>query len=95
MAIIRINELPEGSGSLSGEDLFVFMDDPSGNKISKKVSLQQIADNIESSISNTYIKSDPSDIPGADIITNIVQISQANYDNIVSPDPNTIYVIND
>lgn len=40
--IIRINELPEGSGNLSNDDLFVFMDDPSGSGVTKKISLSQI-----------------------------------------------------
>jgi hypothetical protein len=43
MAIIRVNELPEGSGSLSNDDVFLFMDDPSGSGITKKISLSQIA----------------------------------------------------
>lgn len=41
--IIRINELPEGSGNLSNDDLFVFMDDPSGSGVTKKISLSQIS----------------------------------------------------
>lgn len=42
MSIKRINELPEGSGNLSNDDLFVFMDDPSGSGVTKKISLSQI-----------------------------------------------------
>lgn len=38
MSIIRINELPEGSGNLTNDDLFVFMDDPSGDSVTKKIS---------------------------------------------------------
>jgi len=34
-------------------------------------------------------------ITGASTITNIVAISQADYDDIVSPDANTFYVITD
>lgn len=41
--IVRLNELPEGSGSLSSDDIFVFMDDPSGSGITKKISLSEIA----------------------------------------------------
>lgn len=43
MSIKKINELPEGSGVLSNDDLFLFMDDPSGNGITKKISLNQIS----------------------------------------------------
>ena len=42
MGIIRLNELPEGGGSLSN-DVFLFMDDPSGGGTTKKISLSQIA----------------------------------------------------
>jgi hypothetical protein len=42
MPIQRINEFPEGSGSLSNDDVFLFMDDPSGDGVTKKISLSQI-----------------------------------------------------
>lgn len=50
MPIKRINEFPEGSGSLSNDDIFLFMDDPSGDKVTKKISLSQLS----LSISGTY-----------------------------------------
>lgn len=43
MAIKRINEFPEGGGSLSNDDIFIFMDNPSSGGITKKISLSQIA----------------------------------------------------
>lgn len=43
MTIKRINEFPEGSGSLSNDDVFLFMDDPSGSGITKRISLSQIS----------------------------------------------------
>lgn len=46
MGIVRLNELPEGSGSLTNDDIFVFMDDPSGSGITKKISLSQISSSI-------------------------------------------------
>jgi hypothetical protein len=39
------------------------------------------------------IQSNPSGITGASAITNIVSISEEDYDNIVTPDPATLYVI--
>lgn len=44
MPIIRINQLPDGSGSLSGDDILFMMDDPSGSGISKKISLSEVTD---------------------------------------------------
>jgi len=46
MSIKRINQFPEGSGSLSNDDVFLFMDDPSNGGITKKISLSQIANAI-------------------------------------------------
>jgi len=46
MPIQRIDEFPEGSGSLSNDDVFLFMDDPSGSGITKKISLSQISNSI-------------------------------------------------
>ena len=46
MPIQRINEFPEGSGSLSSDDIFLFMDDPSGSGITKKISFADISSNI-------------------------------------------------
>ena len=43
MSIKRINELPEGSGSLTTDDVFLFMDDPSNGGTTKKISLSQIS----------------------------------------------------
>lgn len=46
MVIKRINEFPEGSGSLTSDDIFLFMDDPSGSGITKKVSLTELSNAI-------------------------------------------------
>lgn len=43
MSIKRINQFPDGSGSLTNDDLFLFMDDPSGSGITKKISLSQLS----------------------------------------------------
>lgn len=43
MSIVRVNELPDGSGSLTNDDVFLFMDDPSGSGITKKISLTEIS----------------------------------------------------
>ncbi len=43
MPILRINEFPEGSGVLTNDDVFLFMDDPSGNGVTKKISLSDIS----------------------------------------------------
>lgn len=46
--IVRLNQLPEGSGNLTGDDIFVFMDNPSGSGITKKISLSELGNAIGS-----------------------------------------------
>jgi hypothetical protein len=48
MPIKRINEFPEGSGTLSGDDLFLVMDDPGGSSVTKSISLNNLIEVIGS-----------------------------------------------
>lgn len=43
MSIKRINEFPDGSGLLTPDDVFLFMDDPSGSGVTKKISLNELS----------------------------------------------------
>jgi len=43
MSIKRINEFPTGSGSLSNDDIFLFMDSPSVSGVTKKITLSQLS----------------------------------------------------
>jgi hypothetical protein len=42
---------------------------------------------------STYVESDPTGVTGADAITNIMSLTQAEYDAIGAPDAATLYVI--
>jgi hypothetical protein len=55
MSIKRINQFPEGSGSLSHEDIFLFMDNPSDNGITKKISLSELRSIILNRTTTTYL----------------------------------------
>jgi len=48
MSIKRIKDFPDGSGSLTSDDIFIFMDDPSGSSVTKKISLSEITSAIVS-----------------------------------------------
>lgn len=48
MAIKRINQFPSGSGAITGDDLFLMMDDPSGSGITKSISLDNLIEVIGS-----------------------------------------------
>jgi hypothetical protein len=89
MSIKRINEFPEGSGSLSSDDVFLFMDNPSDTQITKKIALSQIT----STIAIGLIPSNTGLVTNSTSISNIVSISQANYDALVAKDSSTLYVI--
>jgi hypothetical protein len=139
MSIKKINQLPDGSGNLSNDDLFIFMDNPSGSGVTKKISLSQLisalgggsettivnvsglqsaldgkqpsgnyaasshthtSSNItdfNSSVSGLLpsglVRSNTSGIIGASGINNVVQINQADYNALVSKDPNTVYFV--
>lgn len=41
------------------------------------------------------VKSDPTGVTGADTVTNVISLTQAEYDAIVTPDAATLYVITD
>jgi hypothetical protein len=90
MSIKRINEFPEGSGSLSSDDVFLFMDSPSGSGITKKIALSQIT----SSVTTGLVPSNTGLVPNSVSITNMVSISQSNYDALATKDPNTLYIVN-
>lgn len=43
MTIKRINEFPDGSGTLTADDVFLFMDDPTNAAVTKKVKFSDIS----------------------------------------------------
>jgi len=89
MSIKRINEFPDGSGSLSSDDIFLIMDDPSGASLTKAVSLSGIQTSMK------IIQSDTSLVSNSVKVTNIVSISQTNYNSLATKNSNTLYIIND
>jgi hypothetical protein len=90
MSIKRINEFPEGSGSLSSDDILLFMDSPSGSGITKKIALSQISNTITTGLipSNTGL------VLNSVSITNIVSISESNYNSLATKDASTLYIVN-
>jgi hypothetical protein len=54
----------------------------------------QSGDNVSTLTNDAgYVESDPAGVTGADAITNIMSLTQAEYDAIVSPDAATLYVV--
>lgn len=53
--ITRLNQLPDGSGLLSNDDIFLMMDDPSGSAVTKKVSLSQLSSAIGGGSTSTVV----------------------------------------
>ena len=50
--IKRLKDFPEGSGSLTADDVFIFTDNPSGVGVTKKISLSQLSNAIGGGISD-------------------------------------------
>jgi hypothetical protein len=48
---------------------------------------------LEGGLSDSAVQSDVTGITGADQVTNIVSLTQAEYDAIVTPDESTLYII--
>ena len=82
MSIQRINDFPVASG-LTSDDIFLIMDDPSGAALTKNISLLQ----------SGLIQSNTNLVSNSTNITNIVSISQSDYDSLETKDPSTLYVI--
>jgi len=85
MSIKRINEFPTASG-LTSDDIFLIMDDPSGSATTKKVPV--------SVLQSGLVQSNTDLVNNSIRITNMVSISQTNYDALATKDPNTLYFIN-
>jgi hypothetical protein len=85
MSIKRINEFPVASG-LTSDDIFLIMDDPSGSALTKKVSV--------SVIQSGLVQSNTDLVNNSVRITNMISISQSNYDALATKDPNTLYIVN-
>jgi hypothetical protein len=49
MSIKRINEFPGSSGSLTNDDIFLFMDNPGSSGVTKKISLMELSASLGSS----------------------------------------------
>lgn len=69
MGVIRINQLPDGSGSLSNDDVMLFMDNPSNGGITKQISFGSVKLNTISSPSTLSSDQNNYSLPsGADIV---------------------------
>lgn len=99
MTIKRINEFPEGSGSLSNDDIFLFMDDPSNGGTTKKISLSQISAAIGGSSSfdaavewtTNHTLADGTRYLANDLVYNSGNLYRAKFDNESIPVTDTIY----
>ena len=85
MSLQRINEFPVASG-LTNDDVFLVMDDPAGSALTKKVSV--------SVLQSGLVQSNTSLVNNSISITNMISISQSNYDTLATKDPNTLYIVN-
>lgn len=88
MADVKISALVANTTPNASDVVAVSKSD---NSATNKVTLGNVAALAVSS--GNAIPSDTSGITGASTITNIVRLSQANYDNISSPSASTLFII--
>jgi len=82
MANVKITDLAAYTDPAS-TDVLPIVD--VGADVTKKVTVANL-------LADT-VKTDPTGVTGADEINNMMSLTQAEYDAIVSPDANTFYVI--
>jgi len=87
----KISELPYAT-ALHAAD-FIALVDRSGVSVTKKATATVFADGALALARG--IKSDITAAPGSLAVSNIVLVTQQQYDAIVSPDNQTLYVIKD
>lgn len=80
MADLKISEMTSAT-ALVGTEVLPIVQSGANKKVTVDV------------FKSGLVESDITGITGAGSVTNIVTISQSNYDIIVTPDPNTIYII--
>lgn len=56
MGVVKINQLPDGSGNLTSDDLLIFMDDPSGIAVTKRVSASALRSSILNEPANLILR---------------------------------------
>jgi hypothetical protein len=84
------------SGTLSADDLgsdkIFFWDDSAGRAQGLEIGTGL---SITGTTIAADIKSNPTGVTGADAISNIISLTQAEYDAIATPDAATLYIITD
>jgi hypothetical protein len=82
---------PADIGTAAAEDIGFFATAAQGSTADSAL---QSGDNV-SDLTNdaAYVTSDPTGVTGADAITNMMSLTQAEYDAIVTPNASTFYVI--
>lgn len=84
------------SGTLSADDLgsdkIYFWDDSAGRAQGLEIGTGL---SITGTTIAADIKSNPAGVTGADAISNIISLTQAEYDAIATPDAATLYIITD
>ena len=83
MADFKLSDLVELAVTPADADEFYIND----GGVSKKITY--------GTLKADFVHSDPTGVTGADAITNMMSLTQAEYDAIVTPDASTLYVITD
>jgi hypothetical protein len=97
MADIKISQMNDAQLPLSGTEIVPLVQ----SGVNKKVTVADLASGISIDYDDLngkpdlskFIESDPTGVTGATAITNIISLTQAEYDAIDTPNAATLYVI--
>lgn len=85
MSIKKIKDFPDGSGALSNDDIFIFMDDPSGSGVTKKISFSLLSSSLGggavSSFTSSQISNFNTSVSGLLPVKNIIGSGNINVNN--------------
>tara|TARA_Y100000401_G_scaffold112632_1_gene112312 strand:+ start:10703 stop:10975 length:273 start_codon:yes stop_codon:yes gene_type:complete len=90
MADVKISALTENTSPAASDVIPVSR---ANGSATNKVTIQNIVD--FATTSGGAVGSDATGVSGAETITNIIRLSQSEYNAISSPDASTLYVIED
>ncbi|NBU33480.1 hypothetical protein EBZ38_11440 [bacterium] len=98
MSIKKIKDLPDGSGQLSNDDIFLFMDSPNNGGATKKISLNELktflGNNNNSNLNTGDIVFDGSTISTANNDQDLIITTNNNGNILIGADRNMIFDMN-
>jgi radical SAM superfamily enzyme YgiQ (UPF0313 family) len=105
VALAPVTSVAGETGAIAAVDLRTALNVEDGADVTDTANVTAAGALMDSEVTNLaavkafdptdYVTSDPSGVTGADAITNMMSLTQAEYDAIGAPDASTFYLITD